>query len=642
MVERAQPDRSGLNGPLDAILSKALSKNAAARYPSARDMDADLARYLEGQRVHARKPRRKLWAALAAAMALCACGVLAVRLLRVPQHTAALGPFDAGVPNPMEPALSFDGKWLAFASARDAGAHSDIWLKRMPGGPARRVTDVDAVNDEPSLSPDGRWLAFHSTRAPAGIYLQPVLPAGSGGPAKLLAAGGRVPRFSPDGQWISYMNVGESGADIHASNSSMLYRIPAQGGTPIRVARNVPSVMGSAWSAGGRNLLILAIDESLALQLWSVPADGGPATLIPDFVDPRHSDGLVCGVTQDRLLYTAFEGNNGQGLEQFSLLPARGVNRVSHVSGPPHSVITTCTASGSGSIVAGESTSQSSVWVLPLTAETAEVHGPPAPLTEPQSGNQIVQLTSDGASFFADSSAGQLPSKFPDRRAPGNPQCKRDEFRWLIRPRDDRTCAQRANPKSKGPESQNRGIRRTDADWRRALGIFRAAANGCLPPACRCTVRLWPGTPKPPSISPSIRIPAPTCTWPISRTMDAGRCSPRSKAANSRACGPRLFADFENVPASEWVDLGEGDYPRWSPGGGRIYFTQRHDGFECIFTRAVDRRTKRPVGPVTAVQHFHQRLTPRGVPAGNFRISVAQDKISFTLGERLYRLYRWQ
>ena len=247
MVERAQPDRSGLNGPLDAILSKALSKNAAARYPSARDMDADLARYLEGQRVHARKPRRKLWAALAAAMALCACGVLAVRLLRVPQHTAALGPFNAGVPNPMEPALSFDGKWLAFASARDAGAHSDIWLKRMPGGPARRVTDVDAVNDEPSLSPDGRWLAFHSTRAPAGIYLQPVLPAGSGGPAKLLAAGGRVPRFSPDGQWISYMNVGESGADIHASNSSMLYRIPAQGGTPIRVARNVPSVMGSTW-----------------------------------------------------------------------------------------------------------------------------------------------------------------------------------------------------------------------------------------------------------------------------------------------------------------------------------------------------------------------------------------------------------
>jgi Tol biopolymer transport system component len=62
---------------------------------------------------------------------------------------------------------------------------------------------------------------------------------------------------------------------------------------------------------------------------------------------------------------------------------------------------------------------------------------------------------------------------------------------------------------------------------------------------------------------------------------------------------PRMWAapfrGLQDVPAAEWVDLGEGDYPRWSPAGGRIYFTQVHDGFECIFTRAVDPVTKRPV-----------------------------------------------
>jgi Tol biopolymer transport system component len=43
------------------------------------------------------------------------------------------------------------------------------------------------------------------------------------------------------------------------------------------------------------------------------------------------------------------------------------------------------------------------------------------------------------------------------------------------------------------------------------------------------------------------------------------------------------FRGLQHVPLANWVDLGVGDYPRWSPGGGRIYFTQVHDGFECIF-----------------------------------------------------------
>ena len=67
-----------------------------------------------------------------------------------------------------------------------------------------------------------------------------------------------------------------------------------------------------------------------------------------------------------------------------------------------------------------------------------------------------------------------------------------------------------------------------------------------------------------------------------------------------------------------------------------------HDGFECIFTRAVNPVTKRPVGPVSAVQHFHRRLTPGGLWPGNFRISVAQDKMGFPLGEQVHRLFEWR
>jgi hypothetical protein len=60
------------------------------------------------------------------------------------------------------------------------------------------------------------------------------------------------------------------------------------------------------------------------------------------------------------------------------------------------------------------------------------------------------------------------------------------------------------------------------------------------------------------------------------------------------------------------------------------------------FTRAVDPVTKRPVGPVTGEQHFHGRLTPHGMRPGFFRISVAQDRIAFALGERVHRLLQWK
>jgi hypothetical protein len=86
--------------------------------------------------------------------------------------------------------------------------------------------------------------------------------------------------------------------------------------------------------------------------------------------------------------------------------------------------------------------------------------------------------------------------------------------------------------------------------------------------------------------------------------------------------------------------LGEGDYPRWSPSGGRIYFTLMHDGFECIFTRAVNSATKQPTGPVTAVQHLHGRWTVLGMNPGSFRIFVAQDKLAFPLGEPVHEVLR--
>jgi serine/threonine protein kinase/Tfp pilus assembly protein PilF len=86
-VERLEPPR--LDAPLEAILAKALSGNAAGRYQFAAEMDADLVRYLEGEpvraRASARRVPRRVWALLAAG--LLAFGGLAGALKLFRSHS---------------------------------------------------------------------------------------------------------------------------------------------------------------------------------------------------------------------------------------------------------------------------------------------------------------------------------------------------------------------------------------------------------------------------------------------------------------------------------------------------------------------------------------------------------------------------
>jgi serine/threonine protein kinase/tetratricopeptide (TPR) repeat protein len=88
------PERgpTGLDKPLDAILHKALRENPQERYASAEEMDADLARYLEGQPVRARRPWKLKWmAGVAAGMALAVAGWLLHKpLIPLPPSIAVL------------------------------------------------------------------------------------------------------------------------------------------------------------------------------------------------------------------------------------------------------------------------------------------------------------------------------------------------------------------------------------------------------------------------------------------------------------------------------------------------------------------------------------------------------------------------
>jgi len=635
LIASAQPDPSKLDAPLDAILSKALSKDAAGRYQSATEMDADLARYLEGQRVRARKPRKKVWIAIAALLVIAGGGALGWRLLRIPPHE--LIPFDAGVPDAMQPALSRDGKWLAFTSPGKEGTRPDIWVKAMPNGTAKRVTGGDAANGEPSLSPDGRWLAFHSARTPAGIYLQPAAPSGSGGAARLLVEGGRVPRFSPDGKWVAYLNTSESGGDVQASNSRMLYIVPAQGGERVRLAKNVSSFQGFAWSADSRNVLFLSLDETGTARLWSAPLDVGPAALIPEFSETVDLYARACAVTGERFLYA-----RTAALGEFRLKPALGASRYSSALALPRLLISGCAASADGAILADAVDARSGAWVLPIDAESGAVRGSLASLSELSHREPRAQFSPDGGSFLLEVAGGT--SFLQDYRTG-----KRTEFARVHTLSSDGLFAlQPATPStSAAPEIFRVLNLKTGESWGSIQGgavswdlsrggewVIRASTE------IHRTIVAWDtrtAEHKPVYSHPNANLYLASFSndgrWVVF-TSEEGAQPPHMWATP--------FRGLQDVPIAEWVDLGEGDYPRWSPAGGRIYFTKVHDGYECIFTRAVDPVTKHPAGPVSAVRHFHERLTPKGLAPGTFRISVAQDKLAFTLGEAVHQLLQWR
>ena len=113
-----------------------------------------------------------------------------------------------------EPALSPDGKLVAYASDRSGDGNLDIWVQQVPSGEAIRLTHDPADDREPDFSPDGQRIVFRSDRDGGGIYVVSVL----GGTDRLLAPRGQGPRFSPDGTKI--LVLGGSARRLHCKRDS--------------------------------------------------------------------------------------------------------------------------------------------------------------------------------------------------------------------------------------------------------------------------------------------------------------------------------------------------------------------------------------------------------------------------------------
>ena len=96
------------------------------------------------------------------------------------------------------PVPSPDGRRLAFT------AFDRLWIKDMPDGTARRVTNANAGEYHPVWSPDGQWVAFVTWHDSAGGQIMKARADGQGQPQQLTRVSALYYNlaWSPDGQRI--------------------------------------------------------------------------------------------------------------------------------------------------------------------------------------------------------------------------------------------------------------------------------------------------------------------------------------------------------------------------------------------------------------------------------------------------------
>lgn len=209
------------------------------------------------------------------------------------------------------PSLSPDGSRVAFIWVGESGDNLDIYVQRIDGSGRMRLTTDPAAEEYPEWSPDGstiafvrkgeiftipfdggperklstargrglawspdsRFLAFSDQEAPAGghaIFFISVETGKRHLAAAVSQAGDDYmwPTFSPDGKQIAFLRRATTMTDV--------WRVPASGGKPVRVAITYQPATGLVWTPDGKYLLYATGRH--APGLLAIPAEAHDVT----------------------------------------------------------------------------------------------------------------------------------------------------------------------------------------------------------------------------------------------------------------------------------------------------------------------------------------------------------------------------
>ena len=205
--------------------------------------------------------------------------------------------FTAKYNDDYSPAISPDGKWVAFASNRLQNA--ELYLIDLTDRSLRQLTHTDELDEYmPVFSPDGKSIAFATERTRGGMMLPPVQASGSD-PSRasiylmdidgrnqrpLVDADGadRAPVFSPDGQKIAFESKAPTpeAASMPGSTENNdtleIYVINIDGSNKTQLTHNAVDDGHPTWSPNGKQIAFSSMVEDI-YQIFIMDAAGGTA-----------------------------------------------------------------------------------------------------------------------------------------------------------------------------------------------------------------------------------------------------------------------------------------------------------------------------------------------------------------------------
>ena len=653
----------GIPRELDRIVTRCLQKDRDRRYQHAGDLKIDLEQVKEelaaggpatGEETP-RKPSASRWWWLVAAAACAAVSFAVGWRLRGPQ--AELPPWkltrltaDIGLSG--SPALSPDGKLVAYSSDRSLDGERDLYVKQVAGGQPIRLTSDGAGNTTPDFSPDGSQIVFRSNRDGGGIYEIPAF----GGEVRLLARGGLNPKFSPDGSQVAYW-AGAEGVNALIPGSGAVWVVPVAGGQPKRVGLGFSSARFPIWSPDGKRLLFLgytsakAYDDS-AIDWWLVGADGSGAVrtgaydalvraglLGRDFPAPSNpvtSTRPGCWTAAGNSVIFSIANGDTQNLWEIGLSPRTG--KVSGVfkrlTAGAGNEVNPSSASG-GALVFTNLETRRDIWSAPIDLDRGTLKGALERITQGPAIRQCPSVSSDGRylAFASDQSGRQniwmrelatgkevsvasssFVQGFPVSDASGG------RLAFSVYEKDKRAVY--ATTPGGEPERLCEGCLRA-SDWSRdektllVFGGIPYQINALDVASHRQTPLL-----KHPTYNLAYGQFSPDNRWvSFTARIEANR----ARIAIAPVDGPRP------VPESAWITIAEAgaiDFANWSPDGKTLYFFSRRDGHYCLWGQRIEAGSHRPVGEPFAVLHLHGR-----VYLGSYGWSAAGGRVAMALLE---------
>jgi eukaryotic-like serine/threonine-protein kinase len=273
-----------VSSPLAALVARALAKERAARWSSASELKAALARCVAPSNAPPTSRRKRL-AVTASLLLLALSGFWVWRTSRASSSlpasfaSAAAHKLTDLAGQELFPSLAPDGQSVIFASLQSG--NWDIYHQPIGARAAVNLTAQSiSAEIQPALSPDGKKIAFRSWNYGTGLFVM----NSDGSQIERLNDFGFNPNWSPDGREIAFADEviwDFEGRSLHSRLWAVNVASRAR-----RLITEQDAVQPN-WSPHGQRIAFWGQQKGSHRDIWTIAADGGTATPVTDdaFID---------------------------------------------------------------------------------------------------------------------------------------------------------------------------------------------------------------------------------------------------------------------------------------------------------------------------------------------------------------------